>query len=147
MIAAIEKELCLLSNKARYIQSILGGEIDLRNMKKGDIVNMMSEMKYDMIDDDADYKYLLKMPMDSVSEENVERMLKDRDGKEKELITLQSTTIENMWLNELEELKKMLSNVNTVTKSKAKPNENTTVNKVMKIKKVVKQSVKQAIAK
>jgi DNA topoisomerase-2 len=138
MIAAIEKELCLLSNKARYIQSILGGEIDLRNMKKGDIVNMMSEMKYDMIDDDADYKYLLKMPMDSVSEENVERMLKDRDGKEKELITLQSTTIENMWLNELEELKKMLSNVNTVTKSKAKPKENTTVNKVMKIKKVVK---------
>ena len=58
MIAALEKELCLLSNKARYIQAILGGEIDLRNMKKGDIVNMMSEMKYDMIDDDTDYKYL-----------------------------------------------------------------------------------------
>ena len=150
MIATLEKELRLLSNKARYIQAILGGEIDLRNMKKGDIVNMMSEMKYDMIDDDTDYKYLLKMPMDSVSEENVERMLKDRDGKEKELITLQSTTIENIWLSELEELKKMLSNVNTVTKSKAKPKDNTTTattntNTVLKIK--TKKMVKKVVAK
>ena len=150
MIATLEKELRLLSNKARYIQAILGGEIDLRNMKKDDIVNMMSEMKYDMIDDDADYKYLLKMPMDSVSEENVERMLKDRDGKEKELITLQSTTIENIWLSELEELKKMLSNVNTVTKSKTKPKDNTTTattntNTVLKIK--TKKMVKKVVAK
>tara|TARA_R110001599_G_C12060159_1_gene643085 strand:- start:171 stop:890 length:720 start_codon:yes stop_codon:yes gene_type:complete len=139
MIASIEKELSLLSNKARYIQAMLDGEIDLRNMKKGDILTMMSEHKYDTIDDDCDYKYLLKMAMDSVSEENVERMIKDRDGKEKELLTLQSTTIENMWLSELEELKKMLTNLN---KPKSKFKENTPSHAVMKIKKVVKKVVK-----
>ena len=102
MIHSLEKELCLLSNKARYIQSILNDEIDLRKMKKNDILKLLKEHKYDTIDDD-DYKYLLKMPMDSVSEENVERLMKDKDNKKKELIRLQSTTIENMWLNELEE--------------------------------------------
>jgi hypothetical protein len=52
--------------------------------------------------------------MDSVSEENVERLLKDKSNKEKELAIIQSTSIEKMWLNELDELKKMLFNVNTI---------------------------------
>ena len=114
MIAALEKELRLLSNKTRYIQSTLQGEIDLRNMKKDDILTMLSELKYDIMEEDTDYKYLLKMPMDSVSEENVERLLKDKSNKEKELAIIQSTSIEKMWLNELDELKKMLFNVNTI---------------------------------
>jgi DNA topoisomerase II len=113
-IDALEKELRLLSNKARYIQATLQGEIDLRNMKKDDILTMLSELKYDIMEEDTDYKYLLKMPMDSVSEENVERLLKDKSNKEKELAIIQSTSIEKMWLNELDELKKMLINVNTL---------------------------------
>jgi DNA topoisomerase-2 len=140
MISALEKELRLLSNKARYIQSTLQGEIDLRNMKKSDILTMMSEKGYDTMDEDIDYKYLLKMPMDSVSEENVERLLKDKSSKEKELSIIQSTTIEKMWLNELEELKKMLFNVNMATKTKANPKENvkkTTIS-ITNTKKVVK---------
>jgi hypothetical protein len=76
------------------------------------------------------------MPMDSVSEENVKRLLNDRDDKEKELITLQSTTIENMWLNELDELKKMLSNVSMATKPIPKEN---TASKITKIKKTSKK--------
>jgi DNA topoisomerase-2 len=108
MIAALQKELNLLSNKARYVQDNLDGEIDLRKKRKEDILELLTGKNYDVIDDDADYKYLLKMPMDSVSEENAERLLKDRDGKEKELVIIQSTSIENMWLNELDVLKQYL---------------------------------------
>ena len=78
---------------------------------------------HDTMEDDTDYKYLLKMPMDSVSEENVERLLKDKNGKESELSIIQSTSIEKMWLNELDELKKMLAN------------KDTSVSNVIKIKK------------
>jgi len=129
MIASIEKELRLLSNKARYIQATLSGEIDLRGMKKGDILHMMNDQNYTIIDDDNDFKYLLKMPMDSVSEENVERLLKEKINKDSELARIQSTTIENMWLNELEELKQMLLNLaskntksNTIVIKKVKKN-------------------------
>jgi DNA topoisomerase-2 len=108
MICALQKELNLLSNKARYVQDNLDGEIDLRKKRKEDILELLKGKNYDVIDDDADYKYLLKMPMDSVSEENADRLLKDRDGKEKELVVIQSTSIENMWLNELDELKQYL---------------------------------------
>ena len=134
MIAALEKELRLLSNKTRYIQSNLQGEIDLRNMKKIDILNMMSELKYDTMDEDTDYKYLLKMPMDSVSEENVVRLLKDKTGKENELSIIQSTSIEKMWLNELDELKKMLVTVEKVSTEKGI---------TIKVKKTIKKVVKK----
>lgn len=140
MIASIEKELRLLSNKVRYIQSILNGKIDLRGKKKDDILHMMNEEKYTMIDDDSDFKYLLKMPMDSVSEENVERLLKDKETKESELARLQSTTIENMWLSELDELKQMLVNVeNKKTKPTINSNKSNDVviKKVKKVKKII----------
>ena len=134
MIASIEKELRLLSNKARYIQGTLQGEIDLRGMKKGDILDMMNEQKYTIIDDDNDFKYLLKMPMDSVSEENVVRLLKDKTGKETELSIIQSTSIEKMWLNELDELKKMLVTVEKVSTEKGI---------TIKVKKTIKKVVKK----
>jgi len=108
MIDALQKELNLLSNKARYVQENLEGEIDLRKKRKEDILELLKGKNYDVIDEDTDYKYLLKMPMDSVSEENAERLLKERDGKEKELVDIQSTSIENMWLKELDELKQYL---------------------------------------
>ena len=44
------------------------------------------------------------MPMDSVSTENVEKILKDKNTKEKQFKELEKKTIENIWLEELEEL-------------------------------------------
>ena len=58
-----------------------------------------------MIDDDEDYKYLVKLPMDSVTEENVKKILNERDTKQLELETLKATTEIQLWLNELTVLK------------------------------------------
>ena len=105
MIDALERELVLLSNKAKYIQENLDGTIDLRKKKKEQVVQMLEEKGFEKIDDDEEYKYLIKMPMDSVTEENVERLLKEKGNKESELKTIQKTSINKMWLSELEELK------------------------------------------
>ena len=109
MINALEKELKVLSNKAKYIQEILEDTIDLRKKKKDEILTMLQDKQYDKIDDDTEYKYLLKMSMDSVSKENVDKIMKDCDNKNKELIVLKGATIENMWLEELEELRDYLN--------------------------------------
>jgi hypothetical protein len=45
------------------------------------------------------------MPMDSVTEENVDKLNREHDNKVMELETIKSTTINKMWLNELETLK------------------------------------------
>lgn len=118
ILSAIQKELKLLTNKVRYIQENLEGELDLRKKKKEEIFDMLKCKGYDIMEDDNEYKYLLKMPMDSVSEENAEQLLKDKNSKEKELITIQITSIEQMWLKELNELKQHLHNHKQQVKTK-----------------------------
>jgi DNA topoisomerase-2 len=101
IIDELERELMILSNKAKYIQEILDNTIDLRKKKKQEIIDMLEDKDYDIIDDDKEYKYLIKMPMDSVSEENVEKLLQEHNKKNEELLLVKSTTIEQMWLSEL----------------------------------------------
>ena len=106
MIEALERELMILSNKAKYIQELLNGTIDLRKKKKQEIIYMLQDKEYDTVDCDEEYKYLVRMPMDSVSEENVEKLLKEHHDKVDELEHIKSTTIQQMWLSELEILEK-----------------------------------------
>ena len=101
MIDAISKELVLLSNKSKYIQENLDGTIDLRRKKKEEVTQLLVSKKYDIIDEDGDYKYLVRMPMDCVTEENVAKLLKEHGDKVSELETIQAMTVQQMWLKEL----------------------------------------------
>ena len=105
LIDALEKELVVLSNKAKYIKENLDGTIDLRKKKKEQVTTMLQEKGYDKVEGDEDYKYLVKMPMDSVTEENVEKLLKDKGTKQSELEQIKNTTINKMWINELNNLR------------------------------------------
>jgi DNA topoisomerase-2 len=102
LIDALEKELVILSNKARYIQELLDDTIDLRKKKKTEIITMLQEKEYDVIEDDDEFKYLIKMPMDSVSEENVERLNKEHKDKSDELQRIKETSEQQMWMSELD---------------------------------------------
>ena len=88
----------------KYIQELLDETLDLRKKSKTTIVEILVSKEYDMIDDDSDYKYLLKMPMDSVSEENVERLNGEFQDKQKKYAELESTSAEDMWMRELDVL-------------------------------------------
>ena len=102
LIQNIQKELTLLSNKKRYIQEILDDTLDLRKKKKNDIIQILKDKEYDIIEDDHDYKYLLKMSMDSLSEENVSKLSNDHEMKLEQLQDIMQTSIETMWLRELD---------------------------------------------
>ena len=120
-IDSIEKDLIKLSNKARYINFTLEGKIDLRRKKKDAINKLLVDLKFDPIEDNGDnYNYLVKMPMDSVSEEAVKKLMKEEANKENELLILVNTTIQEMWLNELDELKKAYLIYSTPNEKKPK---------------------------
>ena len=111
MILEIEKELIIMSNKAKYIQEVLKGSIDLRRKSKEVIDEMLEAKGYDKLGTDMDYKYLVRMPMDSVSQENVEKIMNELNKKEQELEIVRSTTIQQMWLNELNDLEKAYGSI------------------------------------
>ena len=96
----MEHKLVKLSNRARYIQETLKGTIDLRRKTAMDVTALLEKMSFAKIDDD--FKYLIKMPMDSVTTENVEVIMKEKTETETALDILKKTTLEQMWLKELD---------------------------------------------
>ena len=104
MIDALTRELVLLSNKSKYIKENLDGTIDLRRKKREEVNQLLLQKKYDVIDEDNDFKYLVKLPMDSVTEENVAKLLKEHGDKAAELELVKTKTIQQMWTEELDVL-------------------------------------------
>jgi DNA topoisomerase-2 len=127
MMNALQHKLIKLSNRAKYILATLDGSVDLRKKNAKVVTELLTSIGFDTIDDD--YKYLIKMPMDSVTEENIQRILKEKDDVVAEIDILSKTTLEQMWLVELKTLqheynvykqKRVRIQIGSVDKPKAK---------------------------
>ena len=105
LISKLGNELKFLSAKAQFIRYNLDDKIDLRKKSKTQINEIMESFKFEL-GEDKSYNYLIKMPMDSVSKENVEKLMKEHEEKEAQLSEVKTTSIEQMWLKELSDLKK-----------------------------------------
>jgi len=114
LVAAMRALLVRLSNRARYILEVLSGVVDLRKKTNQQVVEMLEGFRYDKID--GDYKYLIKMPMDSVTEEHVAKIVQEKADTERELEALLATTVEQIWLRELEQLDKEMTKPKKVVK-------------------------------
>ena len=107
LISHMENKLIKLSNRAKYIVDTLNNKIDLRRKTANDVTRLLTEMNFTLID--GDYKYLIKMPMDSVTQENVDNIIKEKEDTENELNKIRNTTLHAMWLLELNQLEKEYS--------------------------------------
>jgi DNA topoisomerase-2 len=136
-VAEIEKELILLRNRAKYIQEILDNTLELRKKKKDEIINLLKEKNYDIIDDDDEYKYLLKMPMDSVTDENIEKIMNTYTSIIAELNIILNKTIEETWIEELdilreEYMKSLLPDISAIPSISKMPKKRAVKMKVVK---------------
>jgi DNA topoisomerase-2 len=95
-----------VEQKVKYIRAVLSGKLELRNKKQEAIYAELTALNIDKREDS--YSYLIKMPMDSVTQEKVDALEKEFMEIQKEVSKLSSMTIEIMWIHELKELKKML---------------------------------------
>jgi DNA topoisomerase-2 len=102
LMADMTKKTELLTSRAKYIEYTLIDKIDLRRKSAEAVTKTLAEAGFEPVD--GDYKYLVKMPMDSVTAENVARLRKERDDMMKELDILTRTTPEQIWIHELEQL-------------------------------------------
>ena len=96
----LRSEVRHISNKALYINLLLTDAIDLRKKKAHEVEEMLEKNNLDR-DDSGNYKYLTRMPMDSVTEENVEKLMLLKGNKEVELSELESSDATTLWLADL----------------------------------------------
>ena len=139
LINELEQRLVLLSNRAKYIQENLNGTIDLRRKKHQQVLELLESKQYVKIN--GDFNYLTKMAMDSVTEERVQIIMKEKTDTETDLKILRRTTLENMWMNELNDLEKEYFKYKMAREQLQLGKGSTTTKTKTKTKKVIKRKV------
>jgi DNA topoisomerase-2 len=105
-IQKMEAELKLISNRAKFIKSILDGNLTINNRKKDQIISDIQNLNLDEIDNS--YDYLLRMPIWSLTQELFQKLLEEKGKCETELENYNKIEPKDMYLSDLTELKKKL---------------------------------------
>ena len=103
LIDKTEKQLALVTNKARFINDIIKGKLKINNVPKDKIVAYLKTSKYDTVH--GSYDYLLSMAIHSLTKERYEKLLLEKEGCIIALKTLKGTDPKEMYLNDLKKLK------------------------------------------
>ena len=104
MLNKMRHDLKVLSNRGRFIKAILDEKLKVNNVSKPDIIKGIEEMKLEQID--GNYDYLLRMPIYSLTKELFEKLKADFTAKKEEIKVLEETDPKDMYLLDLDELKK-----------------------------------------
>lgn len=109
MIEQLEYEMLILTNKAKFITFVKDGKINQKTMTDK---SLLESLKKDFDEDPRSssselgkYEYLIDMGYRSFTNENKKKMQDAVKAKQEELKILQETTPEQMWINDLSEIK------------------------------------------
>ena len=102
IINKLNDELEYLDSRIRFILDIINNKLEIRNNKKNNIEKYLEENKFKI--KDKSYDYLIKMPIWNLTYEKKEELLKEFKNKEIEIKNIKKSTIQELWLNDLQEL-------------------------------------------
>jgi DNA gyrase/topoisomerase IV subunit A len=100
------RDLKILSNRGRFIKSIIDGKLIVNNIPKLKIIEGIESIGLDMIDDS--YDYLLRMPIYSLTKEVYDKLKEDFKNKKEEIKFLEATEPKDMYITDLSEIKKKI---------------------------------------
>jgi DNA topoisomerase-2 len=103
----LKREHIYLSNKARFIKSIIDGKLKINNRPKAEIITDLEKMKFDKIDDS--FSYLLSMSIHSLTKENYEALLNEVTKNESEQKVTAELKPIDMYATDLKELRKQIT--------------------------------------
>lgn len=107
LIKRLERELLILSNRAKFIKFIIEGKLKVNKVAKAKIEEQLVKLKFDMVD--GTYGYLLSMAIYNLTLEKYNELIKSEKEKKKELAATKSLDIKDMYLEDLVTLEKALS--------------------------------------
>lgn len=111
-IIELEKKILIIKNQTRYNQEVVDKIIKIEEIEnEDDFIELLKNRKYNKHPDFNTYDYLMDKKVRSLTKQNVETLYKNQLKLEKELEIFKKIEIEEMWIKELEILKKYLINV------------------------------------
>ena len=104
ILSKLKNDLKVLSNKGKFIKSILENKLEVKNQPKSEIIIKIEKLGIERIDDS--YDYLLRMPIYSLTKELYDKLKEDYKNKKVEIETIEKTDPKDMYKSDLHDLKK-----------------------------------------
>lgn len=101
-IKNFESEIRKISNRIKFIEYIIDNKIKVFRVKKNIVIEKLEKLEFDKENDS--FEYLLKMSVDSFTEEEIKKLNNKRDNLTLEMNKLEKKTPEIIWLEELDNL-------------------------------------------
>jgi DNA topoisomerase-2 len=92
-------------SKYKFVKSVVDEVIEIRNIKKPDLIAFFDSQKYYNQDG---YDYLLRMPIHSLTEETIEKLKEEIKKLKAEYDYIEKKTPEDMYREDLQNLLKEL---------------------------------------
>jgi len=102
LLKNLNARVLVAQNKSRFITSVNDGTLVITRHSEEDIIKNLDNMKFDRVD--GSFEYLLSMKISSLTTERAEKLRADAVALEEELIILENTATEHMWINDLDAL-------------------------------------------
>jgi len=96
-------DLSILLSKKLFITLYINNNIKINNIKKDEIINQLKAIK-EIVNVD-NYNYLLNMPIYSLTLERIESLDKDIKNLRDKMENLKSSTVEDIWIDDLSKIK------------------------------------------
>ena len=111
----------ILFYKKKYIEQVLKEEIIIKHRKRNDIIGDLVKFKYPELSNKLNggkyYDYLTGFLLFALTEENIEKLMKEYNDKKEELEFYKNTTNKEIWLRELNELETAYNKTYGIKKS------------------------------
>ena len=99
LIKTLESDLLLLDSKIRFINLVIQEKIIVFNKKKDFIIKQIDS--HDLLKIDNSYDYLLDLKLWTLTAEKIQALEQECEKMQKELKILETTTVSEMWKQEL----------------------------------------------
>lgn len=96
----------LLSSKVLFIQKIIDGSIQVFRMPKNTIIEQLENLEFPKFENN--YDYLLNIKVHQFTQEQIEKLEKEHNETLEQLDKHKSITYKDLWIEDLENLEKML---------------------------------------
>lgn len=123
LIKKKNETVLIVSNQLLFITEICNNELQIEKLPKSKIVEILIKKKYNSDprnNDEKDFDYLIRLPIESLSYEKLEELNKKYNKELHELNELKNIQPHNMWVKELNILKTEYINLQTSYEEQSK---------------------------
>ena len=145
IVKILTNDMLIIKYRKKFIEQILDREIIIERKKKIEIIDKLKELEYPElainIDNTPSYEYITTLPLWCLTQEKIDDMIREYDNKNSDLELYKNTSVENLWLTELEKFEEtynkwfnmFLSNTFDTDKSKKKKKSKPSSGKIISI--------------